>query len=308
MSPEERPAVPKERFHLLLADHTLRKLEALSGVSPTRPQWKTTFLHGTIAPDLLFYDPPFFKFTGVGRSLHRLMVPTRPDAIPDRLQDILTTPVGIRYRPWLLGAAHHFMVDLRWHPLINDYARLDGSPCRTLELNNRDCHHWLESELESYWLGRLGPSGGYLPLLKRFLKDVTWRMSMSGAYREFLTAAGLSPIPRVTEINRCAQRQIQLMIQFARPVWARIKGALLRSNLTKYIGALIVPQSPCPQGMISSGPAEPQRLWEIEFLNETVDSIATEFLSLPGWSWLSPTSQYPRDDTDRPVCPTTRNP
>lgn len=301
--------MPKERLHLLLADHTLRKLEALSGAFPTRAHWKTAFFHGAMAPDLLFYDPPVFKFSSVGKQLHRLMASSRPGSIPKRLGDILSTRGGScdPNPPWLLGVAHHFMVDLLWHPLINSYVELHGTPCHTLELNNRDCHHWLESELESFWLGRMGPPGGYISFLKQLQRDVTWRMTMAGVYRDFLKTLGLFPVPSVTEISRCSRRQIQLMIEFARPRWAKIKGSLLKASPTKYIGALIVPQAPCPQARISKGPAGHHRLWESDFVSETVNSIATEFLSLPGWSRLSPRSQCPPIDRDRPDCPTDRS-
>lgn len=280
--------MPKERLHLLLADLTLQRMDSSSGCSPIRGRWKTAFLHGAVAPDLFFYDLPRFRLAGVGSRLHDVMTTAaRSGAIPEPMLDILETPCGVRNRPWFLGMAHHFMVDLGWHPLINGYGRLRDTPCRRFGLGMRDCHHWLESELESYWLGRLGPPDGYIPLLRQLKRKRAFRESISTDYRELLAKLEIVPTPSAPEITRCSTLQILLMLELANPMWARLKRILLSMEYTKYIGALIAPRYPPAEGEFtntSDDPTEIQKLWEPQFVDETVDSIATQFLSLPGWS------------------------
>lgn len=299
--------MPKERLHLLLADLTLQSMETLTGSSPSSPRWKEVFLHGAIAPDLLFYDLPTFRFSAAGGRLHALMEPSQSGYFPDRMAEFLATSTGVRNRPWLLGMAHHFMVDQRWHPLINGYAELGGTPCRRLGLSQRDCHHWLESELESFWLDRLGPPEGYIPYLRGLRRNVILRESVAVAYGDLLIALGTGAAPSAEDISRCSHRQVQLMLEFARPSWMRLKRFLLALKPTKYVGALIVPRRPSVETGISNRPTGIHRLWETEFVDQTVHSIANRFLSLPGWSWLSPKHQCPQGDRGPTACPTTRN-
>lgn len=278
--------MPKERLHLLLADLTLRRMESWTGCSPVNDRWKMTFLHGAMAPDLLYYDLPFFRLPAVGNRFHSVMEPAHAGAIPEPLLRLLQTPQELPNRPWLLGMAHHFMVDLRWHPLINGYSALKNTPCRSIGLNGRNCHHWLESELEVFWLDRLGPEVGYADFLKWLRGDRPFRDLIGKAYESLLITLGVEPPPTAAEITRCSSLQVFLMLEFVRPLWMGLKPKLLRTRSTRYVGALIAPRHPSPKAeILGSGEAGAlHRLWESGFVDETVDAIATAFLSLPGWS------------------------
>ncbi len=278
--------MPKERLHLLLADLTLKRLDSLTGRRRDDEHWKKAFLQGSISPDSLFYDLPYFKLPAVGGRLHGLMKPTRKDALPEPMQRLLGRPGTIHNFPWLLGMAHHFMVDNRWHPLINAYADLRDTPCRAMDLGWRECHHWLESELESFWLSHWGSSDGYLPFLRLLKRDAPFRRSVGEAYAGLLKDLRMDPVPTAKEISRCSSLQIRLMLEFARPAWVRLKAMLLSMNATKYVGALLTPRYPCTQvGIPNTGDLTGiHRLWEREFVGQTVDSITAQFLSLPGWS------------------------
>ncbi len=301
--------MPKERLHLLLADLTLRRMESRTECSPADDRWRMAFLHGAIAPDVLFYDLPLFRLSAVGHRLHALMEPAHADDLPDPLRRFLINREGLLNQPWLLGMAHHFMVDFRWHPIINGYSTLRGTPCRNMGLNRRDCHHWLESELEAFWLDRSGPARGYTDFLRRLKVDRYFRELMGKTYEKVLALLRMEPAPTAAEITRCASLQVFLMLEFVRPAWMRLKKALLRARATRNIGALIIPPHPgIKADLLGSGePGAFHLLWETEFVDATVEAIATAFLSLPGWSWLSPPHQSPRADTDPMVCPTARN-
>lgn len=301
--------MPKERHHLLLADLTLRRMESRTDCSPVGDRWRTAFLLGSIAPDVLFYDLPLFRLSAVGHRLHGLMEPAHAGDLPERLRSLLIERQDLPNRPWLLGMAHHFMVDFRWHPLINGYSASRGTPCRNMGLDRRSCHHWLESELEAFWLNRSGPARGYTDFLRRLRGDKYFRGPMGSAYKRLLDVLGMEHAPSAAEITRCAYLQVFLMLEFVRPVWTRLKKELLRVRGTRSIGALVLPPHPSP-GASLLGPGEPRAfhlLWETEFVEATVEAIATAFLSLPGWSWLSLPRQSPRADTGPMACPTARN-
>ncbi len=278
--------MPKERLHLLLADLTLQRMAAATGCPPIHDGWRKAFLHGAISPDLLFYDLPFFRLSAVGGRLHALMETLQPGVMPEPMRTLLETPERAHVRPWMLGMTHHFMVDQIWHPLINGYAGGQDTPCRSMGLNMRECHHWLESELESFWMSRLGPLDGYIPFLTLLKGDMPFRMSVGEAYEGLLGALSVTQAPSAAEITRCSTLQILLMLEFSRPAWGRLRSFLLSMRPTKYIGALIVPRYPCADNGIpkADDPAGIHRLWEKELVDRTISSITSEFLSLPGWS------------------------
>lgn len=280
--------MPKERLHLLLADLTLRRMKTLTHGPVLGDRWKQAFLHGAMAPDLLFYDLPFFRLPAVGNRLHRLMErPAHAETVPDALVGFLPTPEASPYRPWLLGMAHHFMVDSRWHPLINGYIATADTPCHGLRLNNRDCHHWLESELEAFWLERLGPPCGYADFLRWLRSCSSFRRYAGNAYASLLLGVGILPVPAADEITRCSAQQAWVMLEFLRPFWRRLKNTLLAMKFTRYVGSLItpLPRTATGETLGSQAPEPFQRLWKLQFVEETVDAVARAFLSLPGWPW-----------------------
>ncbi len=133
--------MPKERLHLLLADLTLTRMESLTACPAVNDRWREAFLHGAMAPDLFFYDLPFFRLPALGNRLHQIMGQTAADGgVPTAMAGFLNTREGLANRPWLLGMAHHFLVDLRWHPLIDGYSASTGTRCRSMGLDPRNCH------------------------------------------------------------------------------------------------------------------------------------------------------------------------
>jgi hypothetical protein len=278
--------MPKERLHLLLADLTLKRVSSGTGPHPVDQRWRLAFLHGAMAPDLLFYDMPVFRLTSVGNRLHGILESPPGGVGPSALLAPAQAGTGSCRSAWLLGMAHHFLVDFRWHPLINGYAASHESPCRSMGLGPVNCHHWLESELEAFWLDRLGPGDGYLPFLKWIRRHGPFRKHMAQTYAALIEALGIHPAPSPVAIDRCALKQVLSMLEFSRPLWGMLKGALLSRGATKYIGALIVPRC---AGAKTADVDPPHgegiyRLWEPEFIDETVDSAARTFRSLPGWT------------------------
>jgi hypothetical protein len=155
-----------------------------------------------------------------------------------------------------------------------------------MRLDLRNCHHWLESELEAFWLDRLGISDGYIPFLRLLNRDAPFRKSVGETYEGLLRALNIASAPTAAEITRCSTLQILLMLELSRPAWGRLRSLLMSMEPTKYVGALIVPRYPWAEAGTSEAkdPAGIHRLWEIGFVDRTVASITAEFLSLPGWS------------------------
>lgn len=241
--------MPKERFHLLVAEQLLT---ALSNSPPATESQRRAYLWGAISPDVLFYDLPSFRCTPAAAALHRM----EGLAAVEFLRALMTdgrealTP---ETRRWLLGVGTHLLVDGFWHPIIGKYSSFDcrhvlpGSP----GLSERQTHHWLESELEGFWLVKAGPAGGYRQLLKDFGKPQKAREEFIGCLQEILRRLGTVDVPDAGRIGRCFSWQTFLLGQFSRPIWARWRDPLLRFRATRFWGTLIVPEA----GGLSSFPA-----------------------------------------------------
>ena len=232
---------------------------------------------GAVLPDALFYDLPSFRFSSLGRALHRL----EGEACLPVLLSLLREP-GKELSPemiaWALGVASHFLADAGWHPVIEKMSAPDTVSCRTFKLSRAQCHHWLESELEGYWLSRIGPADGYVQLLKRFTKRSRTGDNCIGYFRMLLMRVGLEEVPSLKRIGRCLLRQALLVYQFSLASWARWQKPLLKVRATRSLGALIVPalanlspqlfQGGCQQAEISEDP------FNHEFFARSVISLA----------------------------------
>lgn len=238
--------MPKERFHLFIADEYLRSCKTGARPPGVLPAERLAFFLGAVSPDIFFYDLPAFALGKLGDRLHDLM--DRDGLAP------------IRYwlsRPWIevnrasretalawgLGFASHFLADALWHPIIND---LDGSLdiCLRKGLSEINCHRFIESEMESFWLGRAGVSNRYSEMLERFASDEDLFGRISLIYGNFLAEVGLAPYPPAGRIRRCFVTQNLLLRLFSNAGLGRYRDRLLDSRLGRYLGALVTPERP----------------------------------------------------------------
>ena len=274
--------MPKERLHLLLADQSLQILSSSGGLSTFNEAQKFAYFLGAISPDALFYDLPSFRHSSVGSALHQLeglrCLSFLEPIFKERSKNLTPETAA-----WLLGMASHFLVDGCWHPFIERLSDPDSSLCREFELSGRQCHHWLESELEGYWLARIGPLDGYLPLLRQFTGMNNTRESCIKAFRMILMRMGLDRIPSENEISRCLFWQAVLLRQFSLPGWAKWRNVLLKTGATRLVGALIVPVSPGSSDLVAAQSHRNEgleNLFSHEFLAHSVISLTTHLRSL----------------------------
>jgi hypothetical protein len=232
--------MPKERFHLLLAEHCLPILSALPEPSPTTSEQRLAYLLGAISPDALFYDLPAMRLSSLGGTLHRLEglsgMAFLASVISECKRD-LTPETGM----WLLGVAAHLLADGFWHPIIERIAAFRGCLHARIEMSRTQCHHWLESELESFWLSRSGPTGAYRELLAGFARPNRTREECIRCFRMLLGRLESVAVPDENRISRCLSWQAFLLHQFSLSGWARWRNYLLRFPPTRFWGTLIVP-------------------------------------------------------------------
>ncbi len=238
--------MPKERFHLFIADEYLRSFKAGSRIPGLPRAERIAFFLGAVSPDIFFYDLPTFALGKLGDRLHDLM--NRDGLAP--IQYWLSRP-WIEVNPvsretalaWALGFASHFLADALWHPIIND---LDGSLdfCLGKGLSEINCHRFIESEMESFWLGRVGASKRYSEMLKEFASDEGLFGRISLIYGSFLAEVGLAPYPTAGRIRRCFVIQNLLLRLFSNPKLGRYRDRLLDARFGRYLGALIAPERP----------------------------------------------------------------
>ena len=234
--------MPKERLHLLLADQSLQELKASLGSSPFSEAQEFAYFLGAISPDALFYDLPLFRLSSLGEAYHRL---EGESCLPflASIYEKLDRDRDPEAAAWILGIANHFLADGIWHPIIRKMSDPDSFFCSEFKFSKRQCHHWLESELEAYWLARLGPADGYLPLLKRFGKSGKTRTSCIEWFRVLLMGLKIGQVPDAKTIGGCLSWQALLLRLFSLAVWARWRKLLLDNRLTRSFGVLIVPVS-----------------------------------------------------------------
>ena len=268
--------MPKERLHILLAHQAYDLLEDLGAVDGSVPE---AYLLGAIDPDLFFYDLPSFKLgKTAGTEVHKYQGQAIVDFFGLWTDEGKVEPVQ-DMQHWMLGFASHLLADGLLHPHINGFCRRFSED---LGFTSKSCHHWLESELESYWLQTIGPSDGYLPLLRKFAMQGGTAVKQAEYVRLFLLRSGLYNVPSASEIHRCSRWQIRLLRLFADPVWARTRPILLKFPITESMGVLLVP----PRSSLCNPPAkvmQPQftiDLCEPSFMARTISYLATHLLEL----------------------------
>jgi hypothetical protein len=237
----EQAHLPKERFHLLLADKSLSILASQAASPPATERQRWAYFLGAISPDALFYDLPFFRLSFLGTALHRLEGLSSLKFLSSVLNDCtkeLTPEAGW----WFLGVAGHFLADGFWHPIIE---KISESGCCFYEgfsLSKRECHHWLESELEGFWLHRAGPPDAYRLLLKGFAGRTRMREECIRCFRMILMRLGLTEVPDAKQMDRCFSWQAFFLRQFSLPIWSKMRNLLLQFSATRFYATLIVPE------------------------------------------------------------------
>lgn len=235
--------MPKERFHLLVADQILPGLSALRQSSPVTAGQRLAYHLGAISPDTLFYDLPSFRFSPSAAALHRLEGPAGVEFLGSLINECkqqLTPETGM----WLLGVAAHLLADGFWHPLIERMASFDyeGSLQVRFKLSKRQTHHCLESELEGFWLDRAGATDNYRQMLRDLAAPGETRSACIDCFRMILKRLGTVGIPDARRIGRCFSWQVFLLDQFSLPGWAKWRNLLLQFPATRFWGTLIVPE------------------------------------------------------------------
>lgn len=275
--------MPKERFHLLLTD-LYRSRKSIARAGKAGDEWPVASI-GAISPDIFFYDLPGFSLNSLGDSLHDLMARNGLDPI---LSWLGSGSSAQRAKLWALGFACHFLADAIWHPIIDDLSGSLGS-CKRNRLTTTDCHRFIESEMEGFWLPKIGRPGGYIDLLDTFRGDREWLGGIASVYRQFLEYAGLKA-PSEGKILRCFLNQNFLLRLFANKMLGRHRDSLLLMRPTRYLAALVTPAHPI---LPFSPPPENQTVLDLfsdEFMQGELTSLSallSDFeerlsLSLPG--------------------------
>lgn len=273
--------MPKERHHLLIADLCFDAMKASGDMPLWMEPHRSAFRLGSIFPDTMFYDLPFFSLSKTGNFLHRYEGQGALTAFAAWMRD-RRTGLPDEGRSWLLGMANHFLADEVYHPAINLLAQPQRGLCPP-KLSARDCHHWVESELEAFRLPRSGPQDGYLPFLRDAARGAAAERAC-GYFREFLEWSGVAPrAPDIRRIRTCLFWQTLLLRAFAHPAWARRKPMLVRCRSTAYPGALIVPLPPTLPGLLAGAAnCEPdyRSIFADESLDRTVNLLSAHLLGL----------------------------
>ena len=201
--------MPKERFHILLAEEVL----ATGRVALPDERARFSFRLGAISPDLFFYDFPLFALSGFGNRLHDLLHESGMETAQRAFA--MLGPLPPASAAWLLGFSCHFLADSIWHPVIDDMTESRYAPCARRGLEDLDCHRWIESELEACWIPLLGPRDGYRGVLREFLAKREWTRDCMEFYGRMLIGAGLAGVPQTRRIERCLRAQVKSLLFFS---------------------------------------------------------------------------------------------
>jgi hypothetical protein len=277
--------MPKERFHLYLADELQNRCPDIPPIneihsSPTHPRGLAFFI-GALSPDIFYYDLPSFSLSPLGDALHDLMDREGISPIEEWIAQTCPPPGTARKRRilWALGFACHFLADAAWHPVINALSRSLGY-CGEKKLCEIECHRLLESELEAHWLARSRAPQRYNELLKEFKRDRDRLFEIASSYRRFLEFAGLGAGVPKTRILRCYQSQNFLLRLFANGMLGRNRDPLLDFPLARYLGSLITPARPILPALFSPTFPEDQNPFSDFFMEQAITSVNLQLCGL----------------------------
>lgn len=310
--------MPKERFHLYLADKVLQRCagslplnEFYSRIihpaksAPDRMPDPEFFI-GAISPDIFFYDLPSFSLSVLGDRLHDLMDREGISVIYEWLSQTLSPneTAGAGSALWGLGFACHFLIDAVWHPVIDELSgrRPKGTCSAGRKLSEIQCHRLLESELEALWLAGSAASEKYDELLEDFRKDRGRLFEIASYYRRFLefaggagldpaysrpaapdrTSSGFASNSGVSEkrIVKCFLNQFFLLRLFANRTLGRQRDRMLSFPPTRFLGALITPPRPALPASLSHSLPEDRNPFSKRFMERALASLEADLCGL----------------------------
>ncbi len=141
----------------------------------------------------------------------------------------------------------------------------------------------IESEIESYWMAKLGPPDGYFPIIEGFRRDIISIQACLTAFKEVLAELGRNSVPSESQISRCLTFQTLLLRQFALPRWSRWRAPLLSGRYTRFLGACLVPPLSVFDGATSAAPprgADAATLCTRDFMNRSVTFLSSRLSML----------------------------
>ncbi len=280
--------MPKERFHLYLADELLNRCAGSLPsneihCSPTH-LLAPAFSIGAISPDIFYYDLPSFSLSSLGNALHDLM-DREGIAIISAWIDQTSSPHKTTHAStvlWGLGFACHFLTDALWHPVIDELSgsRLVRDYIGVKRLSGIECHRLLESELEALWLARSRTPERYDELLKDFKKDRGRLLEIASCYRRFLEFAGLSAGVSERRIVKCCLCQNFLLRLFASRMLGGKRDRLLSLPPTRALGALVTPARPVLPALFSYVLPEDRNPFSDYFMAQALTSLEAHLCGL----------------------------
>ena len=241
--------MPKERFHLYVADEFLNNCG--TSLLPATVPDRLSFFIGAVSPDIFFYDFPSCSLSPLGDALHDLMGQERLSIVGDWIDSRRRYAVAPgKGRPalpesasaWALGLTCHFLTDAAWHPAIEQLST-STDYCAAKRLSSLECHRLIESELEALRLAGSWARERYTGLLK----DLGRRerlFEIASLYRELLEFAGLGPVPADKKIVNCFLSQNFFLRLFANATLGSIRDRMLDLPLMRYVGSLVTPSRP----------------------------------------------------------------
>ena len=241
--------MPKERFHLYLADEFLK--DCGSGLSPALASGRLAFFIGAVSPDIFFYDFPSFSLSALGDALHDLMVPERLSILVEWIVSRYKysaepgngrLSLSVSASAWTLGLTSHFLLDAAWHPVI-DRLSVSTDYCAAKRLSAIECHRLIESELEALRLNGSSAHEKYAEVLRE-LRRKSRLFEIAALYREMLEFACLRPVPSEKRIVSCFLSQNFFLRLFANATLGRIRDRMLNLPLMRYAGSLVSPARP----------------------------------------------------------------
>jgi hypothetical protein len=281
--------MPKERFHIFLAERLAREGDCRPPILVDIP----AFLVGAVSPDIFYYDLPTFALSPLGDWFHSLIDRDGIGAIGDWVRQKAMEEENGRGRAageaisWGLGVACHFMADELWHPLIEE---LSGAGLGLVypgakNLTPIERHRLIESEIEAYWFGRFpeAQKKDYLPpdfygsrgrLLRIFSHYPSLlRFAGGAAQGQSVRWAGLSE----RRITRCFLWQNHLLRLFANKALGVARDRLLSFSATRPLGALVAPAHPVLPELFARSMPDNRNPFSDSFMEEALGSLSSQW-------------------------------
>ncbi len=259
--------MPKERFHIYLADQLARLCETRPPVLADLP----AFYVGSVSPDIFYYDLPHFSLSPVGDWIHGIEISTICDWISKEFEK-----GNLEAGCWGLGFAGHFLADAAWHPLIEQLSEAGLGLAQ--KLSTLESHRLLESEIEAFWFAKYSGTPRNNPVRTDFLGNREGLLRIASHYASFLEFSG-GPQRRVSEkrIARCFLWQNFLLRLFANKTLGRRRDLLLAFAPTRSLGVLVAPSRPMLPDLFARTLPETRNPFSDSFMTRALESVTAEF-------------------------------